>query len=164
MPSFTKSGALVRVIMLSAALAMLVCGCLSVLVVAIELALHRTHIDDVLVASGSAQHQRLQPRIENVGRDGIDELHLEQLRRLDLVQPQPPAVDLAQIDLLPILIVTAAGEQRLAAAKVFIEVAPLRQRRAVQDAVGLPARAASVAERTRCRARCASAMAPRSSS
>ena len=33
MPSFTKSGALVRVIMLSAAFAMFVCGCLSVLVV-----------------------------------------------------------------------------------------------------------------------------------
>jgi hypothetical protein len=33
MPSFTKSGALVRVIMFKAAFAMLVCGCLSVLVV-----------------------------------------------------------------------------------------------------------------------------------
>ncbi|MND00960.1 hypothetical protein D3C83_197590 [compost metagenome] len=33
MPSFTKSEALVRVIMFSAALAMFVCGCLSVFVV-----------------------------------------------------------------------------------------------------------------------------------
>jgi hypothetical protein len=32
MPAFTKSGALVRVIMFSAAFAMFVCGCLSVFV------------------------------------------------------------------------------------------------------------------------------------
>ena len=106
----------------------------------------------MLVTLGSAQHQRLQPGVENVGRDGVHELHLEKLRRLDLVHAQPPAIDLAQINLLPVLVVTIRGEQRLAVAKVLIQIAPLRERRAVQEPLAVPPRRRRD-ERARCRAR-----------
>src|SRR6202167_3869597 len=53
---------------------------------------------------------------------------------------QPPAVDLAQIDLLPILIVTIRGKQGLAVEKVFIQIAPLRERRAVQEPLAVQLR------------------------
>ena len=43
-------------------------------------------------------------------RDRIHELHFQKLRRLDLVHAQPPTVDLAQIDLLSILVVAIRGE------------------------------------------------------
>ncbi len=76
----------VRVIMLSAALAMLVCGCRRRLEAAVELALDRGHVDDVLVALRRAQHQRLEPRVEDERRHGVDELHLEQLDRRHLGQ------------------------------------------------------------------------------
>ena len=49
--------------------------------VAVELPFHRRDVDDVLVALRRAQHQRLQPRVEDERRDGVDELHLEQLDR-----------------------------------------------------------------------------------
>ena len=47
----------------------------------VELPLDRRDVDDVLVALGRAQHQRLQPRVEHERRDGVDELRLEQLDR-----------------------------------------------------------------------------------
>ena len=59
---------------------------------AVELALHRRHVDDVLVALGRAQHQRLEPGVEHERRDGVDELRLEQLDRRHLGQHQPPRV------------------------------------------------------------------------
>ena len=64
-------------------------------------------------------------------------MHLEQLGRLDLVQPKPPAVHLAKVDLLAILVVAIRGEQRLARAVVLVEIAPLRKRRAVQKTLAL---------------------------
>ena len=46
------------------------------------------------------------------GRDGVDELHFEQLDGRHLGQQQPPGVAPAQIDLLQILIEPAFGKQR----------------------------------------------------
>ena len=70
----------------------------------VELALHRRHVDDVLVALGRAQHQRLEARVQDERRDGVHQLHLEQLDRRHLGQQQPPGVPLAQVDLLQILV------------------------------------------------------------
>ena len=55
--------------------------------------------------AGSAQHERLQARVEDVRRDGVHELHFQQLWRFDFVHAQPPAVHLAQVDLLPVFVV-----------------------------------------------------------
>ena len=54
----------------------------------VELPLDRRDVDDVLVALRRAQHQRLEPRVEDEGRDGVDELHLEQFDRR---APRPAA-------------------------------------------------------------------------
>ena len=70
----------------------------------VELPLDRRHVDDVLVALGRAQHQRLQARVQHERRDRVDELHLEQLDRRDLGEQQAPRVALAQVDLLQILV------------------------------------------------------------
>ena len=59
---------------------------------AVELPLDRRHVDDVLVALGRAQHQRLEPRVEHERRDRVDELRLEQLDRRHLGERQPPRV------------------------------------------------------------------------
>ncbi len=63
--------------------------------VAIELALHRRHVDDVPVAAcvgtfGIAQHQRLEPRVDQERRDRVDQLNFEQLHRRHLVHQQAP--------------------------------------------------------------------------
>ena len=83
--------------------------------VAVELPLHRRHVDDVLVALRRAQHQRLEARVEDERRDRVDQLHLEQLDRRHLGQQQPPRVALAQIDLLQILIEPPFGKELPAA-------------------------------------------------
>ena len=85
----------------------------------------------MFVTLGGAQHERLQPRVQNVRRDGVDQLHFEEFGRLDLVHAEAPAVDPAQIDLLPVLVVAVDREQCLTVAEIFIEIASLRERRAV---------------------------------
>ncbi len=80
----SRSAAVRGMKLTSPALAMLVCGCLSVLKIAVELALHRRDVDDVLVAPRSPQHQRLEPRVEHERGDGVDEVDLEELDRGDL--------------------------------------------------------------------------------
>ena len=62
--------------------------------------LRRAHVHDVLVAPDRCDQQRLEPSVQDVRRDRVHEVHLERLGRLDLVQPKPPAVDLAKVDLL----------------------------------------------------------------
>ena len=88
-----------------------------VLKLPVELPLHRRDVDDVLVALRRAQHQRLEARVEHERRDGVDELHLEQLDRRHLGEQQPPRVALAQVDLLQVLVEPALGEQVACAAE-----------------------------------------------
>ena len=78
---------------------------------AVELPLDRGDVDDVLVALGRAQHQRLQARVQDERRDGVHELSLEQLDRRDLGQQEPPRVPLAKVDLLQVLVETALGKE-----------------------------------------------------
>ena len=101
--------------MLSAALAMLVCGMARRLEVPVELAFDRRDVDDVLVALRRAEHQRLEPRVEDERRDGVDQLHLQQLDRRHFRHQQPPRVALAQVHLLQILIEPAFGKEMRAA-------------------------------------------------
>ena len=111
---------------------------------AVELALDRRDVDDVLVALGRAQHQRLQPRVEDERRDGVDELRLEQLDRRHLGEQQAPRVALAQVDLLQVLVepslreeVALADEVRPAAAapaRARPSVTPTPERRHVAPA------------------------------
>ncbi len=70
---------------------MFVCGCRGRLEPAVELPLDRRHVDDVLVALGRAQHQRLEARVQDERRDRVHELDLEELDRRDLGQQEPPA-------------------------------------------------------------------------
>ena len=79
--------------------------------VAIELAFHRRHVDDVFVALRCAQHQRLEPRVEHERRDRVDQLHLKQFDRRNFVQQQAPRVAFAQVDLLQVGVEQAFGEQ-----------------------------------------------------
>ena len=95
---------------------------------AVELSFHCRDVDDVLVALGSAQHERLEPRVEQEGRDGVDELHLEELHRRHVRQQHAPGVALAQIDLLEILIEPAFRKQRRLRRHVVGEQRDLRQR------------------------------------
>jgi hypothetical protein len=44
----------------------------------VELALDGGDVDDVLVGSGDAQEQGLQPGVEEEGGDGVDELDFEE--------------------------------------------------------------------------------------
>src|SRR5450631_2881565 len=102
---------------------------------AIELPLYRTDVDDMLVTLGRPQQQWFETSVQHIGSDGVHQLHLEKLRRLDLMQAQSPAVDLTQIHLLQILVVSIGREQRLAVAIVFIEIAPLREHCAMQQSL-----------------------------
>src|SRR5665213_1157582 len=77
----------------------------------VELPLDRRHIDDVLVASGHAEHERLQTRIQEEGRDGVDDLHLEHLHGRHVCQQHPPRVRAAQIDLLKVRVQLARRKQ-----------------------------------------------------
>ena len=104
---------------------------------AVELSFHRADVDDVLVRARRAHHERLEARVEDVRRDGVHELHFEQLGRFDLVHAQAPAVHLAQVDLLQILVETVRGEERLAAAVVLVQVATLREGGAVHQPLAL---------------------------
>ncbi len=64
-----------------------------------------------LSRSGRLQHQRLQARVEDERRDGVDELRLEQLHRRDLGEQEAPRVAVAQVDLLQVLVEPAGGEE-----------------------------------------------------
>ena len=76
----------------------------------VELPLHRGDVDDVLIPRGDLPHEGFQPRIEDIGGDRINQVHLEQLNRGDLLQGEPPAVLLAQIDLLKIRVQRSFGK------------------------------------------------------
>ena len=96
----------------------------------VELPLDRRHVDDVLVALGRAQHQRLEPRVEHERRDRVHQLGLEQLDRRHLGEHEPPRVPVAQVDLLQVLVEPTRGEQVAAAATPRRgAAAALRQRR-----------------------------------
>ena len=77
----------------------------------------------MLVASGHAEHERLQPRVEDERRDGIDQLHFEQFDRRDLCKQETPGVSTAEIDLLQILVEPALGEE------IFLRGQLLRKQR-----------------------------------
>ena len=79
--------------------------------VPVELPFHRRHVDDVLVAPGSAEHQRLEPRVDDERCDRVDQLHFQELHRRHFVQQQAPRVAAAQIDLLQVPIELSAREQ-----------------------------------------------------
>ena len=64
-----------------------------------------------LSRSGRAQHQRLEPGVEDERRDGVDQLHLQQFHRRHFRHQQPPGIALPQIHLLQILIEPALREQ-----------------------------------------------------
>jgi hypothetical protein len=64
-------------------------------------------------------------------------MHLQQLGRLDFVEPEPPAVDVAQVDLLEILVVAIRREQRVVGAIILVEIAALARNRAGHEAFGL---------------------------
>ena len=95
----------------------------------VELPFDSRDIDDVLVASGRPQHQRLQPRIDDERRDGVDELHLQQLDGRHVGEEQPPRVPSAQVDLLQILIEPPFGKQIAAASAAACESARQAVRR-----------------------------------
>ena len=74
---------------------------------------------------GGAQHQRLEARVEDERRDGVHELHFEQLDRRDFGQQQPPGVAPAQVDLLQVLVEPAlAGTDRFCAPAPRAAAAP----------------------------------------
>src|SRR5258708_40212474 len=53
---------------------------------------------------------------------------------------QSPTVDFTQVDLLQVLVVAIGRKQRVAALKILIQVAPLRERRAVPQPLAVLAR------------------------
>ncbi len=101
---------------------------------AVELALDGRHVDDVLVALGRLQHQRLQPRVQDERRDGVHELRLEQLDRRHLVEQQAPRVALAQVDLLQVLVEPPLGEQVVARREILRHERHLRELGRARDA------------------------------
>ena len=68
-----------------------------------------------LSRSGRAQHQRLQARVEDERRDGVDELRLEQLDRRTSASSSRQELRVAQVDLLQVLVEPALGEEVAAA-------------------------------------------------
>ena len=58
----------------------------------------------MFIALRRSQHKRLQAGVQNVGRDGIDELHFQEFHRRNLRHEQAPGISAAQIYLLQILI------------------------------------------------------------
>ena len=77
----------------------------------IELPFDRRYVDDVLVARGRAEHQRLQSCVEDERRHRVDELRLEEFDGRHLGEQEPPRVAVAQVDLLQILVEVPLGEQ-----------------------------------------------------
>ena len=67
-------------------------------------AFHRRDIDDVFVRCRDFLHQRFQASVQNERGDRVDELHLKQLDGRNIGEAQPPAVDLAKVDLLKIAV------------------------------------------------------------
>src|SRR5688572_10180915 len=99
--------------------------------VAVELPLHRRHIDDVLVALRRAQHQFFQSPIQYKRGDAVDQLHLEQLHRRHLRQRKPPRVAPAQVHLLQVLVEHAFGKESLGLEILLRQQARLRPLRGV---------------------------------
>ncbi len=83
----------------------------------------------MLVARRDAQHQRLEPRVEQERCDGVDQLHFEHLDGRHVGEQHPPRVPIAQIDLLQILIELAGGEEVSARDQLLGQQRHLRQRR-----------------------------------
>ncbi len=99
----------------------------------VELPLHRRHVDDVLVALGRAQHERLEASVQHERCHRVDQLRLEQLHRRHLGQRQPPRVAVAQVDLLQVLVESPFGEQAPAARRPPRAAGGLRQLGRVGD-------------------------------
>ena len=99
----------------------------------VKLPLDRGHVHDVFVTLRRAEHQRLETRVENEGRDGVDELHFEQLDRRHLVQQQAPRVAPPPIDLLQIPIEPSLWEQVLLRAQLLGQQLDLRELRRVRE-------------------------------
>ena len=57
---------------------------------AVELAFHRRHVHNVLVAIRRAQHERLEPRIQQERRNRVHQLHLQQLHARHFMHEQAP--------------------------------------------------------------------------
>lgn len=80
------------------------------LVIPIELALHGRDIDDVFVEAFVFEHQRLELCAEHKGRDGVDQVNLEQFDGGNFREREAPTVVCAKIDLLEVLIELALGK------------------------------------------------------
>jgi inhibitor of KinA sporulation pathway (predicted exonuclease) len=72
--------------------------------------------------------------VEHERRDGVHEVHLEELGGRHLRERHAPAVEVAHVDLLQILIEAALRIECLAALQVLGEQRHLREHRALPDA------------------------------
>ena len=113
--------------MLSAAFAMLVCGCLSVLVPREKIPSIAETFTMCLSPRAVAQHQRLQPAAQDEGRHRVHELDLEHLGGGDLGQREAPGVLRAQVHLLQVRVHAAVGEEVAPPRGVVVGVAHLRE-------------------------------------
>ncbi len=100
---------------------------------AVELSLHRRDVDDVPVRRRTPQHQRLQARVQHERGDGVHEVDLEELHRRDLGEREPPAVAIAEIDLLKVGIELPRGENAGAAAEVVLEEGDLARLSGIEE-------------------------------
>jgi hypothetical protein len=111
MPSAMVVGADVRVIMLSAALAMLVCGWRVVLNASVELPLDGRHVDDVLVAPGVRSISGFSRALSTNGATALTSWVSSSSTDETSCEQQAPRVALAQVDLLQVLVEPPLGEQ-----------------------------------------------------
>ena len=85
----------------------------------------------MFVALGRPQHERLEPGVEHEGRDGVDELHFQQLNGRHFGHEEAPRIPVAQIDLLQVLVEPAHGTQRLLGGEFLGQKRHLGQRSGV---------------------------------
>ena len=119
--------------MLSAALAMLVCGCLSVLVPREKIPSIAETFTMCLSRPGARSISGLQPGAQDEGRHRVHELDLEHLGGGHLGEGQPPGVLLPQVHLLQVGVDPPVGEEVAAPRGVVVGVAHLRQLRRGRD-------------------------------
>jgi hypothetical protein len=80
--------------------------------IAVEFSLHCTYVDDELPRRGVALHANLQSSIDDRRRHGVDGQNFSHFVCGHLVQTQHPAVLPAQVNLLPIDVTCALGEEQ----------------------------------------------------
>lgn len=88
------------------------------------------------LSRSGVQHQRLQPRVDDEGGDGVDQLGFQQFHRGHFVHQQAPGVAPAQIHLLQVLIQASIREQVLLADQLIVQQRHLRQLGSTGEAVG----------------------------